>query len=269
MYRSQVKCLRCALCVTKRVRVQLTINRLLLAATQFISLQTVFYCVSLFSVYFFFLLQLHVIHFSIKASNGFIHHALVYLEVDGTNETIGCVAIQSASVQWMCASVGLLLVCASIHEMRSNNQITTNPIYFYWLRFNSQTHTQKDTKKSRKLAVLSACITSQLLQWNQIYNKSREWKKKRTTTKRQWMEKSVSASACVVCVCMSINTFCTSIYTAFCGDRAEHDFYWFANDLNTFTPVNFIFGLHVIWICLCCFFFCTKKLLVNAEEIKI
>lgn len=34
------------------------------------------------------------------------------------------------------------------------------------------THTTQNTEKSRKLAVLSACMTSQLLQWNQINNKS-------------------------------------------------------------------------------------------------
>lgn len=52
--------------------------------------------------------------------------------------------------------------------------------------------------------------------------------------------------------------FFNNINTAFCDDQSN-DFYWFASDLNTFTPVNFIFVLHVIWICLFCVFFFTKK----------
>lgn len=133
--------LLCALCVSKRVRefssqLIVFISLLLLL----LLLLNSFHCSLYFIVFlFFFLCNRMLSTFPLKIE---MVLSVMYLEVDKKIGYYNYKVHHCSECVCMCLCV---VVRANVHKKRSNNQITSNPIYFrfcfYWLRFNSHTHT--------------------------------------------------------------------------------------------------------------------------------
>lgn len=137
MCRSQVKCLSNVHCVYRselEFSSQLIVcTLLLLAATQFIPLQSSFYC-------FGFLFQRNRMLSTFPLKLEMVLSIKQWVLRSGQRKrplrihtTTKCISAVNVRVHCCC----WCWCCASIHKNRSNNQITTNPIHFYWLRFNS------------------------------------------------------------------------------------------------------------------------------------